>query len=214
MDRTLNWRILWPLSPVLCMSVLSKPIYLFSKLIYPALMLTNTVLKLGYLCFWRVNLSKQQKYNGKTSPSKYSLSLLSPMQKESTWHKQGESLLIAFLNIFAVLKNDKDHSKPIAGYFNLPNHSTHNTTISNKKETWKVVKTLNKSLLSIRHRNPPGIKEGFLFNYFIHMFTKPFFHQWHSSSTKYKRHRTHNPSVRSDKWLAGARNVIFEIFLR
>ena len=47
------------------MSVVSKPIYLLSKLIYPALMLTNTVLKLGYLCFWRVNLSKQQKYNGK-----------------------------------------------------------------------------------------------------------------------------------------------------
>ena len=76
-------------------------------------MFTNTVLKLGYLCFWRVNLSKQQKYNGKNDSIEIQSKLIVTYEKESTWHKQGESLLIAFLNIFAVLKNDKDHSKPL-----------------------------------------------------------------------------------------------------
>ena len=124
------------------------------------------------------------------------------MQKESTWEKQGESLLIAILNIFAMLKNYKDPSKPVAGYFYLPNHSTHNMSISYNKETRKVVKTLNKSTISTRHCNSPAIKEGFSLNYFIHMFTSIFFHRWHSSSTLYKPHTTHNLSVRSDKGLA------------
>ena len=52
------------------------------------------------------------------------------MQKKSTLKEQGENLHTVFANNFATLKkNDKNASKPVARYFNLPNHSTHNIRI-------------------------------------------------------------------------------------
>ena len=59
--------------------------------------------------------------------------------------------------------------------------------------------------------NTHEINESFSFNYFMHIFKSPLFHQWHSSSTPYIN--THSPQSLHSPWQrANARNASFAIF--
>ena len=112
-----------------------------------------------------------------------------------------------------VERNDKDASKPVAKYFNIPNHSTQHMAVCGLSLHLSTgsgsLKTLEqKFIFQIGALNPHGINERFSFNWFIlvlpssYLFTSiPF--------SAYKH--THNPQFLHSLWQkANTRNVSFK----
>ena len=133
--------------------------------------------------------------------------------KNLRWRK-GENLQTASEDIFVMLKiNHKDASKPVSSPFNLPNHSTQNTNCGlslHEGSTESSTKLEQKVIFQRGTLNPQGINERVSFNYHIHMFTWPLFHQWHSYSSP--DINTHDPqSLYSLLRRANAWNVSFVI---
>jgi len=67
-----------------------------------------------------------------------------------------------------VERNDKDASKPVAWYFNLPNHSSQHMTICglslHQSDTESLKNLEQKFIFQIGTLNPHGINERFSFN--------------------------------------------------
>ena len=78
-------------------------------------------------------------------------------------------------------RNDKDAPKPVAGHFNLPNHSIQHMAICGlflhlgSSEIHKTPE--QKFIFQISTLNPNGINERFSFNSFILVSSSPYSHQ-------------------------------------
>ena len=85
-----------------------------------------------------------------------------------------------------VERNDKDASKPVAGHFNLPNHSKQHMAVCGlslhlgSSESHKTLE--QKYIFQIGTPNPHGINGRFSLNQFIPVFLSPYSHQWRSST--------------------------------
>ena len=85
-----------------------------------------------------------------------------------------------------VERNDKDTSKPVARYFNLPNHSKQHMAVCSLSlhlGSLESRKTLEqKFIFQIGTLNPHDINKYFSFHQFIPVFSSPYSHQKGSST--------------------------------
>ena len=92
-------------------------------------------------------------------------------------------------------RNDKDTSKPVARYFNLPNHSKQHMAVCSLSlhlGSLESRKTLEqKFIFQIGTLNPHDINKYFSFHQFIPVFSSPYSHQRVAPLSAYKP--SHNP---------------------
>ena len=115
-----------------------------------------------------------------------------------------------------VENDDKNASKPVARYLNLPNHSKQHMTVrglSLHQGSPKSHKTLEqKTIFQIGTLNPHGINERFSFNLFILLFfTLPGTNQYRSSIFLHINHTQSIKFLDSLQRRANARNVSYRI---